>query len=175
MLRGFTVILMWLWGWRRHSGNLSIGKVLKFYIKVFMRWARRCQASYSVCRQFWFAQKNVSNTAKTSHIFQQKVLAYLSLYWRSLKQSFEQLGPGFIVEISWFQVQSRPKIWSIFHGCMVWIERSVRRVTDQAEWCRTVIPSDRFFYPHHTPMIDTFSCIPFDLPHLIFKVELAMK
>ena len=22
-------------------------------------------------------------------------------------------------------------------------------------------------------MIDTFSCIPFDLPHLIFKVELA--
>ena len=24
-------------------------------------------------------------------------------------------------------------------------------------------------------MIDTFSCIPFDLPHLIFKVELAIK
>ena len=23
-------------------------------------------------------------------------------------------------------------------------------------------------------MIDTFSCIPFDLPHLIFKVELAL-
>ena len=35
-----------------------------------------------------------------------------------------------------------------------------------------LIPSDRFFYPHHTPMIDTFSCIPFDLPHLIFEVEL---
>ena len=24
-------------------------------------------------------------------------------------------------------------------------------------------------------MIDTFSCIPFDLPHLIFKEELAIK
>ena len=24
-------------------------------------------------------------------------------------------------------------------------------------------------------MIDTFSCIPFDLPHLIFKVELAIS
>ena len=24
-------------------------------------------------------------------------------------------------------------------------------------------------------MIDTFSCIPFDLPHLIFKAELAIK
>ena len=38
-----------------------------------------------------------------------------------------------------------------------------------------VVTSDRFFYPHHIPMIDTFSCIPFDLPHLIFKEELAMK
>ena len=53
---------------------------------------------------------------------------------------------------------------------MVWIEKSITRVTDRlAEWCRTVILSDRFFYPHHTPMIDTLSCIPFDLPHLIFK------
>ena len=52
---------------------------------------------------------------------------------------------------------------SIFHGCMVWIEKSVTRVTDRHhEACRTVIPSDRFFCPHHTPMIDTFSCIPFD-------------
>ena len=25
------------------------------------------------------------------------------------------------------------------------------------------------------PMIDTFSCIPFDLPHLIFKEELVIK
>ena len=24
-------------------------------------------------------------------------------------------------------------------------------------------------------MIDTFSCIPFDLPHLIFKEELALR
>ena len=38
-----------------------------------------------------------------------------------------------------------------------------------------MIPSDRFFYPHHIPMIDTLSCIPFDLPHLIFKKELAIK
>ena len=37
-----------------------------------------------------------------------------------------------------------------------------------------MIPSDRFFYPHHTPMIDTFSCIPFDLPHFIFKVKFAL-
>ena len=37
-----------------------------------------------------------------------------------------------------------------------------------------MIPSDRFFYPHHTPMIDTFSCIPFALPHFIFKVKLAL-
>ena len=36
-------------------------------------------------------------------------------------------------------------------------------------------PRDRFFYPHHTYMIDTFSCIPFDSPHLIFKEELAIK
>ena len=34
-------------------------------------------------------------------------------------------------------------------------------------------PRDRFFYPHHTPMIDIFSCIPFDLPHLIFIKELV--
>ena len=38
-----------------------------------------------------------------------------------------------------------------------------------------VILSDGFFYPHHTPMKDTFSCIHFDLPHLIFKEELAIK
>ena len=71
------------------------------------------------------------------------------------------------------------EIISIFHVCMVWIENlsrgSLIGITRLAEWCRTVIPSDRFFYPHHTPMIDTFSCIPFDTPHLIFKVELAMK
>ena len=36
------------------------------------------------------------------------------------------------------------------------------------------IPSDRFFYPYHTPMIDTFSCIRFDLLHLIIK-ELAIE
>ena len=56
---------------------------------------------------------------------------------------------------------------------MVWIEKSVTRVTDRHH--EAVIPSDRFFYPHHTPMIDTFSCILFDLPHLIFKAELANK
>ena len=37
----------------------------------------------------------------------------------------------------------------------------------------TVIPNDGCFYRHHTPMIDTFSCVPFDLPYLIFKVERA--
>ena len=71
------------------------------------------------------------------------------------------------------------EIISIFHVCMVWIEKSVTRVTDRHhEACRVMPnsdPSDRFFYPHHTHMIDTFSCIHFDSPHLIFKVELAMK
>ena len=51
------------------------------------------------------------------------------------------------------------EIISIFHRFIVW----------------TVIPSDDSFYPHHTPMIATFSCMPFDLPHLIFKVVLAIK
>ena len=37
-----------------------------------------------------------------------------------------------------------------------------------AELCRTVIPSDGFLYPHHTAMIDTFPCIPFDLAHFDF-------
>ena len=60
-------------------------------------------------------------------------------------------------------------------------EKSEMRVTDRHhEACRLkprVILNDGFFYPHYmiTPMIDTFSCIPFDLPHLIFKVELAIK
>ena len=59
----------------------------------------------------------------------------------------------------------------------VWCEeKSVTKATDlYHKACRTVIPSDGFFYPHLIPMIDTFSFIPFDLPHLIFKVELAIK
>ena len=66
---------------------------------------------------------------------------------------------------------------------MVCKENSVTRVTDRHhEACRdvliTVIASDGFFlstsYPP-TPMKDTFSCIPFDLPHLIFREELAIK
>ena len=73
---------------------------------------------------------------------------------------------GIILKESHFLSRTPPKymlkIISIFHGCMVWIEKSVT-------------PSDRFFYPHHTPMMDTFSCIPFDLPHLIFKEELALN
>ena len=48
-------------------------------------------------------------------------------------------------------------------------------ITRLASKFRTVIPSAEFFYPHHIPMIDTFSCIPFDLPYLTFKVELAIK
>ena len=52
---------------------------------------------------------------------------------------------------------------SIFHGCMVWIEKSLTRVTDwHHEACRVMlnsILSDGFFYPHHTHMIDTFSRI----------------
>ena len=59
---------------------------------------------------------------------------------------------------------------------MVWIEKSVMRVTDRhprglssdAEQCSQVT----VFYPYRTLMIDNFSCIPFDLPHLIFEVKL---
>ena len=64
---------------------------------------------------------------------------------------------------------------------MVWIENSVTRVTDQHhEACRdvliTVISSDGFFLStSYSPPKDTFSCILFDLPHLIFKVELTIK
>ena len=31
-----------------------ISKMLKFYVRVFMRWARRCQGSYPVCGQVLF-------------------------------------------------------------------------------------------------------------------------
>ena len=58
---------------------------------------------------------------------------------------------------------------------MMWIEISVTRVTDWHHEACQMMSSDTFFYPHHTPMIDTFSWIPFDLPNLIFKVELAIK
>ena len=62
---------------------------------------------------------------------------------------------------------------------MVWIEKSVTRVTDRHHGACRVMPNsdtecDGFFYPHHTSMTDTFSCIPSELPHLIFK-ELAIK
>ena len=57
-------------------------------------------------------------------------------------------------------------IISIFHGCMVWVETSSTRNHCSASFASLMMPisdpRDRFFYPHHTPMIDTFSCIPFD-------------
>ena len=49
---------------------------------------------------------------------------------------------------------------SIYHGCMVWIEKSVTR-----DHCSASLgkprdvdhdPRDRFFYPHHAPMKDTY-------------------
>ena len=47
-------------------------------------------------------------------------------------------------------------------------------ITRLAERCRTVIPSEGFFYrPHHTPMIDTFSCTTFDFQRrACYKVTL---
>ena len=61
----------------------------------------------------------------------------------------------------------------------MWIEKSIMRVTDRHhEACRVIPnsdPSDGFFYPLHTPMIGTFSYIPPEIQHLIFKVELAIK
>ena len=79
------------------------------------------------------------------------------------------------------------KVIRIFHGCEMRIEKSVPRdhclaslgfrknpseghclaSRGFAEWCQTMIPRDGFFYPHRTTMIDSFSCIPFDLQHLI--------
>ena len=55
------------------------------------------------------------------------------------------------------------------------------RVTDrQHKACRVMPNSDPelrgfFFYPHQTPMIDTLSCVSFDLSLLIFKVELVIS
>ena len=59
----------------------------------------------------------------------------------------------------------------IFHGCEVRIEKSVQESLFGIKWCQTVIPRDGFFYPHHTTMIDSFSCIPFDLQRLILTKE----
>ena len=70
-------------------------------------------------------------------------------------------------------------IISIFHVCMVWIEKYVTRVTDRHHEACRVMPNsdpewqiflstpythDRYFFLH-----------TFDTPHLIFKVELALK
>ena len=63
-----------------------------------------------------------------------------------------------------FLGRSLPRVWlciiSIFHECMVWIEKSVTRVTDRHhEACRVMPNSDpecQIFLSHHTPMIDTF-------------------
>ena len=54
-------------------------------------------------------------------------------------------------------------ILRIYHGCEGQTEKSVLRAgtTRLAEWCQTVIPRKRFFYLSLTPMLDSFSCIPF--------------
>ena len=49
----------------------------------------------------------------------------------------------------------------IYHDCLVWAENSVPRVTVWQNWCQTVIPKDRVFYPHQTVMVDSFPCTPF--------------
>ena len=56
----------------------------------------------------------------------------------------------------------------ICHEGHCWASRGLPSDADQGL-------SDGFFYIHHIPMIDTYSCIPFDSPHLIFKVELAIR
>ena len=67
----------------------------------------------------------------------------------------------------------------IFQECEVGIEKSVRGslfgITWQTSWCQTVILRDWFFYPHQTTMIDSFSCIPFDLPMFDFNVGVAIN
>lgn len=55
---------------------------------------------------------------------------------------------------------------STFDDCEVWIAKSRRSlfcIMRLVEWSLTVIPGDRFFYPILTPMIDTSSCILFNL------------
>ena len=64
----------------------------------------------------------------------------------------------------------------IFNGREVWIENSVKRVTVRhhrlAEWCRTVILSDRIFNSHWKIIMDSFSCIPF-LPQLHLSLNMC--
>ena len=36
------------------SGGIDMDKMVKFYVKVFTRWARHCQASNPVCGQILF-------------------------------------------------------------------------------------------------------------------------
>ena len=49
---------------------------------------------------------------------------------------------------------------SIYHGCMVWIEKLSLEITVRHHSASLVMPisdpRDRFFYPHHTPMKDTY-------------------
>ena len=45
-----------------------------------------------------------------------------------------------------------------------WVYGVDRKICHEGHWSAS----------DHTPMMDTFSCIPFDLPHLIFKI-LAIK
>ena len=52
---------------------------------------------------------------------------------------------------------------SIYHGCKVWIENLSLGITVQHHEASLVTPisdpSDRFFYPHHTPMKDIYYLI----------------
>ena len=50
----------------------------------------------------------------------------------AIKQSSERFLSG---------LQSRSEIISIFHGCIVWIEKSVTRVTDRHHKACRVIPN----------------------------------
>ena len=63
---------------------------------------------------------------------------------------------------------------SIYHVCMVWIEKSVTRVTVRHHSASLVMPNsdprDRFFYPHHTPMKDIYN-----LQHQYPKVPSYVK
>ena len=85
------------------------------------------------------------------HLYGKQLFTWLSLVV-SLMASFV---------LSFFPLDVLDEIWDLIESV--------------SEGFLTYSCRDGFFYPHHTPMIDTFSCIPFDLPHLIFKVELTMK
>ena len=58
----------------------------------------------------------------------------------------------------------------ILHGCEVWIENSVSRVTVGHHEALPSDPEGRNFLSQQTPMFDSFSCIHFAFESFILKI-----